>query len=80
VTGIKIDDETQEFYEQVPRLLNENNAILKSNYRILEALSENVTKIKFNTKLVKSLKNYLGLWRLRLSALAYFLLPDLWAL
>jgi hypothetical protein len=23
---------------------------------------------------------YLGLWRLRLSALAYFLLPDLWAL
>jgi hypothetical protein len=23
---------------------------------------------------------YLGLWRLRLSILAYFLLPDLWAL
>jgi hypothetical protein len=23
---------------------------------------------------------YLGLWRLRRSALAYFLLPDLWAL
>jgi hypothetical protein len=27
-----------------------------------------------------SKENYLGLRRLRLSALAYFLLPDLWAL
>jgi hypothetical protein len=31
-------------------------------------------------KLVQLPLNYLGLWRLRLSALAYFLLPDLWAL
>jgi hypothetical protein len=49
VAGIKIDDETRSFYEQVLRLLNENNAILRSNYMILEALSENVRKIKFNT-------------------------------
>ena len=42
-------DGTRAWQNEVVRLMRENNAILKSNRIILESLSENVRKIRFNT-------------------------------
>jgi hypothetical protein len=38
------------------------------------------TICKIRIRIIIIIMIYLGLWRLRLSILAYFLLPDLWAL
>lgn len=45
----QIDEETRIFQNQVIKLLSENNAIMKSNYLILQSLNENVRKIMINT-------------------------------
>ncbi|MEW6604889.1 MAG: hypothetical protein AB1351_09425 [Thermoproteota archaeon] len=49
MTKVQIDAETRVFQNEIIRLLTENNAIMKSNYTILQSLNENVRKILVNT-------------------------------
>lgn len=49
MTKATLDEETRAWQNEVIRLMRENNALLKSNRVILESLSENVRKIRFNT-------------------------------
>jgi hypothetical protein len=44
-----LDEETRAWQNEVARLPRENSALLKSNRTILESLSENVRRIRFNT-------------------------------
>lgn len=45
----RIDPERRVFQNEIIRLLTENNAMMKSNYIILQSLNENVRKILVNT-------------------------------